>query len=363
MPLWKSMCRVLWAVIPALAFLVTPLRAADAWQLKPFEKVDAVNPILTPRPESEFVCPLNGRVNWESAHVFNPAAVVRDGKVWLLYRAQDRAGVSRLGLAWSEDGLHFTRHPTPVVYPAQDSAKPFEAGGGCEDPRLVEDGQGGYLLTYTGYDGKTARLMTATSKDLLTWVKHGPAFEGDFREEWTKSGAIVCRQKGEHLVAEKINGAYWMYFRDSKFLLARSTDLIHWRVVPDASGSPRIIVQGRPGQFDSDLVEPGPPALIRDDGILLLYNGVNSKTNGDPRLPAGNFAAGQLLFDPRDPARVLRRSDTCLLTPDRPFEITGQVGNVCFIEGMVPFRGRWYLYYGTADSKVAVAVGPEVKAP
>lgn len=354
---------VSWKWVPLLLRLSASLWAAEDWQLKPFVKVDAVNPILSPWPESEFVCPLQGRVNWEAAHVFNPAAMVREGKVWLLYRAQDRAGVSRLGLAWSEDGLHFTRLPAPVVYPAEDLAKAFEAGGGCEDPRVVEDGRGGYLLTYTGYDGKTARLLTATSKDLRTWQKHGPAFEGDMREEWTKSGSIVCRRQGEHLVAEKIDGAYWMYLRDSKFLLARSADLIHWRVVPEASGAPRVVVKGRPGMFDSDLVEPGPPALIREDGILLLYNGVNARTNGDSRLPAGNFASGQILFDLRDPSRVLRRSDTFFLTPDRPYEITGQVGNVCFIEGLVPFRGRWYLYYGTADSKVAVAVGPEVKEP
>ena len=339
----------------ALLALAQLASAAD-WQLLPFEKADAVNPILTPRAESEFDCPLNGRVKWEEAHVFNPAAVVRDGKVWLLYRAQDRAGVSRLGLAWSDDGLHFTRRATPVVFPANDAMKEFEARGGCEDPRVVEDGRGNYVLTYTGYDGKTARLLTATSRDLVTWVKHGPAFDGELRDEWTKSGAIVCRQRGERSVATKINGKYWMYLRDSKFLLAHSDDLRHWRVVTDPSGQPRVIVAGRPGMFDSDLVEPGPQALLRDDGILLLYNGVNAKTNGHPGLPPGNFASGQLLFDRRDPARVLKRSDDYFLTPDRPFEITGQVGNVCFIEGIVRFKGAWFLYYGTADSKVAVAV-------
>lgn len=339
----------------ALLALTPCVRAAD-WELLPFVKADAVNPILTPRVESEFDCPLNGRVKWEEAHVFNPAAVVRDGKVWLLYRAQDRAGVSRLGLAWSDDGLHFTRRAAPVVFPANDAMKEFEARGGCEDPRVVEDGRGNYVLTYTGYDGKTARLLTATSRDLVTWKKHGPAFDGQMRDEWTKSGAIVCRQRGGRFVATKINGKYWMYFRDSKFLLAQSDDLRHWRVITNPDGQPRVIVTGRPGMFDSDLVEPGPQALLRNDGILLLYNGVNAKTNGHPSLPPGNFASGQLLFDKRDPARVLKRSDDYFLTPDRPFEITGQVGNVCFIEGMVKFKGAWFLYYGTADSKIAVAV-------
>jgi predicted GH43/DUF377 family glycosyl hydrolase len=220
----------------------------------------------------------------------------------------------------------------------------------------VEDEQGNYVLTYTGYDGQTARLLTATSRDLVTWEKRGPAFDGEFANEWTKSGAIVCRQEGARFVATRIDGTYWMYFRDSKFLLARSTDLVHWRPVNGPDGKPRVIVESRPGKFDSDLIEPGPQALLRNDGILLLYNGVNAKTNGDPKLPAGNFASGQLLFDRRDPARMLKRSDRHFLTPDRPFEITGQVGNVCFIEGLVQFKGAWFLYYGTADSKIAVAV-------
>ena len=29
---------------------------------------------------------------------------------------------------------------------------------------------------------------------------------------------------------------------------------------------------------------------------------------------------------------------------------------MCFLEGLVYFKGRWFLYYGTADSKIAVAV-------
>src|ERR1051325_11252499 len=114
-----------------------------------------------------------------------------------------------------------------------------------------------------------------------------------------------------------------------------------------------MLCRSRPKKFDSDLVEPGPPALLREDGILLLYNGVNAKQGGDVNLPAGNFASGQLLFDKHDPARVLRWSDAYFLTPDRPYEITGQVGNVCFLEGLVRFKGSWFLYYGTADSKIA----------
>ena len=54
----------------------------------------------------------------------------------MLYRAQDRAGVSRLGYAESKDGIHFDRRPQPVLSPETD----YEKDGGVEDPRLVKFG-------------------------------------------------------------------------------------------------------------------------------------------------------------------------------------------------------------------------------
>jgi predicted GH43/DUF377 family glycosyl hydrolase len=46
--------------------------------------------------------------------------------------------------------------------------------------------------------------------------------------------------------------------------------------------------------------------------------------------------------------------DTCFIKPDKPYEITGQVNRVCFVEGLVHFNNKWLLYYGTADSKIAM---------
>jgi len=100
-------------------------------------------------------------VAWEHDHTFNPAAAVRDGRVYVLYRSEDAfrptqpgereigRHTSRLGLAESRDGLHFMRHAAPVLYPDNDAQKAYEWPGGCEDPRCVETGEGGYVLTYT----------------------------------------------------------------------------------------------------------------------------------------------------------------------------------------------------------------------
>ena len=73
-------------------------------------------------------------------------------------------------------------------------------------------------------------------------------------------------------------------------------------------------------------------------------------------MPSFTYAAGQVLFDPKNPAKVLQRSGSYFMHPDKDYEIQGQVGNVCFVEGLVFYKNKWFLYYGTADSKIAVAV-------
>ena len=141
-----------------------------SWMLGPFEKADEANPILTADPESSFYCPLSKKqTGWESAYVFNPAAVVRDGKVCLVYRAEDHSGkeigkrTSRLGLAESSDGIHFVKRAEPVLYPACDEQESREWPGGCEDPRIVETEDGLYVMTYTQWNRKNANLAIATS--------------------------------------------------------------------------------------------------------------------------------------------------------------------------------------------------------
>ncbi|HET9825945.1 MAG TPA: glycoside hydrolase family 130 protein [Chitinophagaceae bacterium] len=338
------------------------------WTLLPFVKVDEVNPILSPDSTAEFLCPVRKeKLRWEEKDVFNPAAVVRNDSVMLLYRAEDKvgrfAGTSRIGLAWSTDGLHFKRMVAPVLYPDNDSSKKYEWEGGCEDPRIAEGAAGTYYLTYTAYDGDQARLMIASSKDLRHWEKYGLAFanaySGKYINTWSKSGSIVCNYKGGNAVAAKINGKYWMYWGDTDIFLAYSDDLIHWTPVEKSDGRLLSVFGPRRGKFDSDLVESGPAAMLTSKGILLIYNSRNVPAKGDSTLAEGTYAASQILFDKNDPSKVLQRMDHYFISPDKPYEIAGQVNRVCFVEGLVNFNGKWFLYYGTADSKIGVAINDQ----
>jgi predicted GH43/DUF377 family glycosyl hydrolase len=147
-----------------------------------------------------------------------------------------------------------------------------------------------------------------------------------------------------------------MYWGDTDIFGATSDDLIHWTVDLGANGSILSVIKPRPGKFDSDLIEPGPPAVITDSGIVLMYNSRNVRATGDTSLPEHTYAASQILFDKNDPVKILDRMETYFIKPDKPYETSGQVDQVCFIEGLVNYQGKWFLYYGTADSKIAVAV-------
>jgi beta-1,2-mannosidase len=348
------------------------------WALISFTKVDSVNPVLQPG-NGMFFCPIRkDSVKWEIKDVFNPALVTRNGKIYMLYRAEDTvgkyAGTSRIGLAESTDGFHFTRHSTPVLYPDNDPFKKYEWEGGCEDPRIVENEKGTYFMTYTAYDGKTARLMVASSEDLVHWTKYGSvfanAYNGKYVDKWSKSGSIVSKYQNGHITAQKINGKYWMYWGDVNIYAATSDDLIHWTPVLYERGEKpsiplrrnsgetaevKIVFGPRAKKFDSDLVESGPPAILTDSGIVLIYNSRNIPSIGDSSLKEGTYTVSQVLIDAHDPTKVLHRMDNYFLRPDKPYEQQGQVNEVCFAEGLVRFNGKWFLYYGTADSKIAVA--------
>ncbi|TAE57769.1 MAG: hypothetical protein EAZ89_03705, partial [Bacteroidetes bacterium] len=266
----------------------------------------AENPIIRADSTYVFFCPMKkDTVRWQRADVFNPAAIVKDGKIMLLYRSEDNPAAhlggrtSRIGLAESTDGIHFTKYPTPVLYPAQDDFSPYDAPGGCEDPRVVVTAEGTYVMAYTSWNYHTPRLSIAFSKDLKTWEKKGPAFataySGKFKDMASKSGSILTQMKGGQYVAAKIKGKYWMYWGEHGVNLAWSENLYDWHPELNESGDLHYLIQPRSGKFDSDLTECGPPALITDEGVVLIYNGKNSGSaeKASAELPQNTYSVGQ----------------------------------------------------------------------
>lgn len=311
------------------------------------------NPILTPDPDHEF----------ESAYIYNATAIVVDDKVYLLYRAQNAAKVSTVGLAWSEDGYKFVRHHKPVMGPTEE----WEKGGGCEDPRIVRDDKTKqFIMTYTAYDLSTARLCVAVSEDLFHWKKYPPIITPEdnwhdiaidsfgnqlIRQDWLKLGAIFTEKHPE-------TGKYYMIWGESSFFLAESLDLHHWQLCSNLYEN-NIFAQGI-FTWQNRLIEPGPAPIKLDvpgkNHYILFYN---SSTTGGGDFLKNTYSLSQMLIDYDDLfSGPIARAEKPFMYPEDSNEVEGQVDKVVFTEGIVQFKGQWFLYFGQGDSELGVATCP-----
>lgn len=225
-------------------------------------------------------------------------------------------------------------------------------------------------MTYTAFDNSSAQLCLATSQDLLSWTKYPPLFPGfsdvafsdiyvpSPRTNHTKSGAIITESTSD--------GLYHMYFGDSYFYHATSPDLLNWTALP-----PDAYFAAPMNPWENRLIEPGPaPIKTRDGKWLLVYNGM---TTGLAGYPKDQYSVGQMLIDPTlsflpnltvaegeyQPALrdgPVARLEHPVLVPEASNEQEGQVDQVVFAEGLVQFRGKWFLYYGQGDSELGVAI-------
>lgn len=339
-----------------------------SFPLGEFIRPEGINPVISPDPSSVFYCPMNeNEVRWEESDAFNPGAVVKDGKIYVLYRAEDNSAtgigsrVSRVALAESTDGFSMKRRTAPVLFPDNDPNAKYEWPGGCEDPRIAVTEEGLFTIFYTSWDRDVARLCVATSTDLIHWDKHGPifaeAYDGRFLDTWSKASAILTTLKDDKLVIKKMDGKYFMYWGEYVIYGATSDDLINWTPILDENNELKKLMAPRSGYFDSDLTECGPPAIWTENGIILLYNGKNKVEGGDPDYVTNAYCAGQALFDAHNPTKLITRLDKPFLIPEEDFEKSGQYpAGTVFIEGLVYFQKKWFLYHGSADSHVSVVV-------
>ena len=329
-----GMCQAEPRLIPA-----GPETETKDWMLGPWEKYE--QPVMEPGAERDAV---------DSRNIYNMATIFEEGLVKMIFRAESlsepaKSMTGRLCLAESSDGRSFQKlpegsMPKPVLVPTE----PYEKMG-VEDPRLVKI-DGTYYLTYSAWDGEKARLFLATSKDLKSWEKHGRLFPNYAPTRgWTKSGAILP----EKLKTGPYKDKYIMYFGDTHIWMAVSEDLINWEPIEEPVFSPRE------GHFDNVLVEPGPPAMRTEDGIILIYNGAGRfEESGDKLI----YATGQILLDGNDPTQVLDRSEQPFLAVTQSWEKEGYVDNVVFAEGLVKLKDQWLLYYGGGDRVIGLAVAP-----
>lgn len=253
------------------------------------------NPILSAR----------SNLPWASKKLYNCAVHMHDGVYVMLFRAIGDDWISRLGIARSDDGVQFAMEPAPVLSPLE----PWEAKG-CEDPRIVRLGDT-YYMTYTAFDGITARAAITSSRDLTTWGTRSllfPTLSQPQREnlpaDWSKAAAMYPEQVGD---------SYRLLFGDSQIWAATSQDLATWQADPVA------VLSARDGHFDAGYIEMGPPPIKTDRGWLVLYHGID-RFDGQR-----TYRLGAALFDHDDPRKVLWRCAQPILAPQESYEVVGLV--------------------------------------
>lgn len=295
----------------------------------------AFNPIISPRPD----------LPWAAKAVYGPAAIYLDGKVNIIYRAQDVEGTSVLGYAISSDGIHIdVSLDQPIYVPRM----PFEQktkehwNSGCEDPRVTIINDRIFMI-YTAYDGTNPPRVALTSIAIVDFLARNWNWETPKLITppgvYDKDACVVKRVRGEGYVAfHRYGDAIWidllenLDFAGEKFLI----------------GS--VLAQPRKDNWDNIKIGIAAPPIETERGWILLYHCVSD--------PGFIYKVGAMLLDYDDPRKILARTNTPLLWPEKEYEINGQVPNVVFPCGAVVVEGIIYLYYGGGDTVIAVATMP-----
>ena len=321
------------------------------------------NPILKPNPDND----------WEERCVLNPAVVYDEcrNKFVMLYRAagNDVRHQIKLGLAESQDGLHFTRMSAEPVFVGSHE----EADGGCvEDPRLTKIGDM-YYLTYAArayapgrywlepyVEGVTKAPRYLDETDLLGeevpyFAKENItvsylAATKDFRV-YKKFGRITearVDDRDVYLFPEKVGGKYVMISRP-KFKdvgVSMPSIWISFGDDPLVYDEPELLITGEE-EWEGERIGGACPPIKTEKGWFMLYHGVSSRDH--------RYRVGALLLDTFDPRKVIARTRNYIMEPEQDYELSGYYEGCVFPTGNVVKDGVLYVYYGCADKHIGLA--------
>ncbi|MCQ6963446.1 glycosidase [Methanolobus chelungpuianus] len=283
------------------------------------------NPILT---AGDWPYPANS--------VFNPAAVIVDGETLLLVRVEDHRGFSHLTVARSKNGYdnwEIDPHPTftadPENYPEEEY--------GIEDARItyVEDEKQWYIA-YTSFSSSGPLPSMARTRDFKTFERIGSVLPPENKD----AALFPVRFEGRWaLIHRPVAGG----MAKANMWISFSTDMKQW-------GEHQVLLHARDGGWwDANKIGLSPQPLRTDKGWLVMYHGVR---HTEAKI---SYKLGLALLDLEDPTVVLKRADEWLFGPRENYERVGDVNEVVFPCGWVLEGDEVRMYYGGADTCVAVA--------
>jgi len=271
--------------------------------------------------------------------VFNPGATrLADGTTLLLCRVEDRRGLSHLCAARSSNGVDGWAIDPEPTFPSDPANHPEELWG-VEDPRITfAEELGKYVIAYTAFSRGGPGVALALTTDFKSFERLGEVMQPD-----DKDAALMPR---------RINGCWALIHRPvtdsgAHVWMSLSPDLRNW-------GTHTLILPARRGAWwDANRVGLSPPMIETPRGWLMIYHGV--KRTGAGCL----YRMGLALFDRETAQKCLLRGDAWVFGPETPYEREGDVGYVAFSCGYtIDDDGDGLnLYYGAADSTIAVAHG------
>jgi predicted GH43/DUF377 family glycosyl hydrolase len=194
-------------------------------------------------------------------------------------------------------------------------------------------------MTYTAYNGAKPPMIALTSISLADFVKN----------KWDWEEPILISKDGED---DKDGVILPVKIKDKYVLIHR----VNHRVVVDYSPTlnfynrnnfeNHVILEPRPGMWDSRKVGVAMTPIRTSKGWLMLYHGI-----GDD----GWYRVGAALLDLNDPTKVIARSPFPIFESQTDYEKNGVVNNVVFPCGAVIRNGTLFVYYGAADKSIGVA--------
>ena len=250
----------------------------------------------------------------------DPEIEIPDPRTFSYHGQMLLTSLSHLRLARSTDGVNFTFDASPAIFPAA----PYEAFG-CEDARIT--GLGGvYYITYTAVSGEGIAVAMASTRDFVTYERHGLIFPPTQKD--------IC------LFPEKVGGRYvcrhrpgGTEFNKPSIWTAYSPDLVHW-------GDHHMTLAPAAGTWEAERVGCGAPPIKTAEGWLEMYHASDGQ----------RYCLGAMLSDLEHPERLISRSTTPVMVPEAPYETVGVFNECVFTSGqVVGDDGTITIYYGAAD--------------
>ena len=215
---------------------------------------------------------------------------------------------------------------------------------GIEDPRISFIGNR-YYMTVCCVSSERHSTMLYVSDDGLHYTSLGVVLDHQNKDMLLFEGKIshkyyaLTRPMGECYFASSPSS---LYHPGAMVHMATSPDLLHWKPCDSA------FLRARRSSTSNVKIGGGTPPILTDDGWLMLYHGVENKTD------VGIYRTFWAILDKDDPLKILHLEDMVPLLeakPDLTKNISDQVylDDVVFTTGIATFNEDYIIASGELD--------------